>query len=157
MGHRSISMTLRYTQLYEATKSYNRVIYFGRTAWTDAPHFPCRDPVSCPYGHGNLPRPGSDSTLFGIRHHDRMRHMFIAGMSGMGKTSLLANMSLADIAAGHGVACIDPHGDWASSLLDAIPPSRTRSTIYFDPADVGRGGWNHLRTDCGLDHDGRDG
>jgi hypothetical protein len=105
-------------------------IFFGQTAWTDAMHFPCPDHRSCPYGHGNLPRSVDTPAVFGMRHADRRRHMIILGQTGQGKTSLLRNLLLADIAAGHGVALIDPHGDLASSLLDAIPPSRTRSTIW---------------------------
>jgi hypothetical protein len=116
--------------------SHHRVSFFGRTGWTDAPHFPCLDPGSCPYGHGNLPRPGSDSTLFGLRHDDRRRHMILLGASGMGKTTMLRNLLVADIAAGHGVALLDPHGDLANDLVSAIPPSRTRSTVYFDPSDL---------------------
>ena len=65
--------------------------------------------------------------LFGIRHEDRLRHFFVVGQTGSGKTSLLYNMSLADIAGGYGVACIDPHGDWASSLVAAIPPPHARA------------------------------
>jgi hypothetical protein len=113
------------------------ILPFGHTAWTDAWHFPCPDQGSCPYGHGNIPRPGSDSTLFGLRHEDRRRHVFILGMTGTGKSTLLRNLLLHDLASGHqGVALLDPHGDLATSLLSAIPPARTRSTIYFDPADL---------------------
>src|SRR5215216_2577971 len=50
--------------------------------------------------------------------------------------ALLRNMLVQDIGAGRGVALIDPHGDLADSLLDVIPPHRTRSTVYFDPADL---------------------
>lgn len=40
-----------------------------------------------------------------------------------------------DIEAGRGVGLIDPHGDLAIELLDAIPPARTRDVLYFAPAD----------------------
>lgn len=112
-------------------------IFFGHTAWTDALHFPCPDAAACPYGHGNLPRPDDTPTLFGVRHEDRRRHMILLGQTGQGKTTLLRNILLADIQAGHGVALIDPHGDLASSLVDVIPPSRTDTITYFDPADLG--------------------
>jgi hypothetical protein len=112
------------------------IIVFGRTAWTDTLHYPCPDQASCPYGHGNLPRRGEAPSEFGIRRADRRRHMLVLGQSGQGKTTLLRNMILADIEAGHGVALLDPHGDFAESLLSAIPPSRTRQVVYFDPADL---------------------
>jgi Helicase HerA, central domain len=101
---------------------HERVIYFGRTAWTDAPHFPCHDPDSCPYGHDTLPRPGRDSTLFGMRHTDRLRHMLILGQTGMGKTTLLHNLLLNDIAAGVGVALVDPNGDLVTDVMQWTRP-----------------------------------
>jgi hypothetical protein len=55
--------------------------------------------------------------------------MITIGQTGQGKSTLLRNMLLSDIAAGRGVALLDPHGDLADSLLDAIPPSRTRPLI----------------------------
>jgi hypothetical protein len=112
------------------------ILFLGHTAWTDAWHFPCHDQAACPYGHGNLARASDAPTLFGLRHADRLRHTIILGMTGQGKTTLLRNMLLQDMVAGHGLALIDPHGDLADSLLDAIPPSRTRTTVYFDPADL---------------------
>jgi hypothetical protein len=112
------------------------ILFLGHTDWADAPHFPCRNQVTCPNEPGNLPRPGSDSTLFGIRHHDRMRHTLLLGQTGQGKSTLLRNMILQDMVAGHGLALIDPHGDLAASLLSSIPPSRTRSVVYFDPSDL---------------------
>ena len=112
------------------------IIFFGRTAWTDTMHFPCPDQASCPYGHRNLPRRGEAPTEFGIRRHDRRRHMILLGQTGQGKTTMLRHMLLADMEAGHGVALLDPHGDFAASLLEAIPPSRIRQVVYFDPADL---------------------
>src|SRR3712207_1105539 len=112
------------------------ILFLGHTAWTDAWHFPCHDQQSCPNGHGNLPRARDVPTLFGIRRSDRRRHTIILGQTGQGKSTLLGNMILQDIIAGDGLALIDPHGDLATSLLSMIPPSRTRSVIYFDPADL---------------------
>jgi hypothetical protein len=44
-------------------------------------------------------------------------------------------MIVQDIEAGEGVGLIDPHGDLALDVLDAIPPHRTRDVVYFNPAD----------------------
>ncbi|MDD5251874.1 MAG: type IV secretion system DNA-binding domain-containing protein [Patescibacteria group bacterium] len=73
---------------------------------------------------------------FGIRTDDRRRHMYIIGKTGMGKTTLLENMVLSDIYAGHGVAYIDPHGDTAQKILDFIPANRINDVVYFNPADM---------------------
>lgn len=72
---------------------------------------------------------------FGIKTDDRRRHMYIIGKTGMGKTTLIENMVLSDILAGHGVCYIDPHGDTAEKLLDFIPPHRINDVVYFNPAD----------------------
>ncbi|MEN9557740.1 MAG: hypothetical protein RL141_109 [Candidatus Parcubacteria bacterium] len=73
---------------------------------------------------------------FGIRTDDRRRHIYILGKTGMGKTTLLENMVLSDISAGHGVAYIDPHGDTAEKILDYIPAKRINDVVYFNPADT---------------------
>jgi len=73
---------------------------------------------------------------FGIRTDDRRRHMYMLGKTGMGKTTLLENLVLSDIYAGHGVCYIDPHGDAAQKLLDYIPSHRINDVVYFNPGDV---------------------
>lgn len=73
---------------------------------------------------------------FGIRTDDRRRHMYIIGKTGMGKTTLMSNMILSDIYAGHGVCYIDPHGDEAEKLIDFIPSERINDVVYFNPADT---------------------
>jgi CxxC-x17-CxxC domain-containing protein len=73
---------------------------------------------------------------FGIKTDDRRRHVYVIGKTGVGKTTLLENMVLSDINAGHGVAYIDPHGDTTQRLLDFIPPNRINDVVYFNPADL---------------------
>lgn len=72
---------------------------------------------------------------FGLRRADRRQHLYAIGQTGAGKTSLLRNLLIQDIAAGEGVGLIDPHGDLAHDLLDHIPPWRTDHVVYFNPAD----------------------
>lgn len=73
---------------------------------------------------------------FGIKTDDRRRHVYIVGKTGVGKTTLMENMILSDIYAGHGCCYIDPHGDTAEKLLDYIPSWRINDVVYFNPADV---------------------
>ncbi len=73
---------------------------------------------------------------FGIKTDDRRRHIYIIGKTGMGKTTLMENMVLSDINAGHGVCYVDPHGDTAEKILDYIPSHRINDVVYFNPADV---------------------
>ena len=45
----------------------------------------------------------------------------MTGKTGTGKSTLLRNMLISDIAAGDGVALLDPHGDLSQEILDYIP------------------------------------
>ena len=73
--------------------------------------------------------------FFGLQGEDRRQHLYVIGKTGTGKTTLLKNLIVQDIAAGRGVGVIDPHGDLAQSLLDLIPRCRTEDVVFFDPAD----------------------
>src|SRR3989338_8362320 len=72
---------------------------------------------------------------FGIKIDDRRRHMYVIGKTGMGKTELLKNMAIQDIQAGNGLGVVDPHGEFAESLLDFVPKERINDVVYFNPAD----------------------
>ena len=72
---------------------------------------------------------------FGLFGNDRRRHCYTIGKSGVGKSTLLKNMMIQDIMAGHGVGFIDPHGDDAEDLLNLIPSQRMRDVVYFNPGD----------------------
>lgn len=73
---------------------------------------------------------------FTLANEDRFRHVFVAGKTGVGKSTLLYNTALEDITAGHGVAFIDPHGDEAEHLLDSIPSDRTNDVVYLNVGDA---------------------
>lgn len=67
---------------------------------------------------------------------ERERHIWIIGKSGSGKSTVLFNLAMADIFAGEGVAIIDPHGDLAEDILDAIPQSRINDVCYLDAGET---------------------
>lgn len=69
-----------------------------------------------------------------ITPEDRMRHFYILGQTGTGKTTLMKNMINQDIRDGNGVCFIDPHGTDVLDVLAAVPPERKDDVIYFDPA-----------------------
>jgi hypothetical protein len=73
---------------------------------------------------------------FGIKRKNRRGHMYVVGMTGTGKSTLIRNMVSHDIEAGYGVALIDPHGDLAEEVLDSVPASRIDDVIYLNPADL---------------------
>jgi hypothetical protein len=66
---------------------------------------------------------------------DRMRHAFIMGQTGTGKSTLLESMIVQDIRAGRGLAVIDPHGDMIENVLKRVPPERAEDVILFDLLD----------------------
>jgi len=66
---------------------------------------------------------------------DRMRHTYIIGKTGVGKSELLKEMIKQDIKEGHGVCVIDPHGDLIEDTLRYLPPERAEDVIHFDPSD----------------------
>lgn len=69
---------------------------------------------------------------------DRVRHMYVIGQTGTGKTVFLKNMIIQDIKNGDGVCFIDPHGNDIQDILANIPPERIDDVIYFDPAYTAR-------------------
>lgn len=69
---------------------------------------------------------------FGIKDVDRMQHIYSIGRTGMGKTYLLVRVAKQDIANGHGVAILDPHGDAAQELVSSVPTERLKDLVYLD-------------------------
>lgn len=92
----------------------------------------------------------TSGTLLGINRHrnierpiyvsekDRMRHFYVIGQTGTGKSVFLQNLIVQDIQSGNGVCMIDPHGTDIEEVLGAIPPERADDVIYFDPANLER-------------------
>ena len=77
-------------------------------------------------------------TIFGIKTEDRRKHVYIIGKTGVGKSTLIANMAIDDIRKGRGVGIIDPHGDLSETILDFIPKRRMNDVIYLEPFDTER-------------------
>ncbi|HYC34566.1 MAG TPA: TraM recognition domain-containing protein [Candidatus Paceibacterota bacterium] len=73
-----------------------------------------------------------------MQAEDRMRHMYVIGQTGTGKTTLLKNMIIQDIKNGEGVCFIDPHGSDVQDILAAVPKERYDDVIYFDPGYTAR-------------------
>ncbi len=82
---------------------------------------------------------------------DRVRHMYVIGQTGTGKSTLLKNMIIQDIQNGEGVCMIDPHGSDIMDILANIPPERYEDIIYFDPSYTARPmGLNMLEYDTNF-------
>ena len=73
-----------------------------------------------------------------MSREDRMRHMYVIGQTGTGKTTILKNMIAQDIKNGDGCCFIDPHGTDIQDILSYVPKERIDDVIYFDPAYTAR-------------------
>jgi hypothetical protein len=69
---------------------------------------------------------------------DRLRHMYVIGQTGTGKTTLLKRMIRQDIMNGEGVCMIDPHGSDIQDVLSYVPKERLEDLVYFDPSNTAR-------------------
>ncbi|MBI4160064.1 type IV secretory system conjugative DNA transfer family protein [Candidatus Wolfebacteria bacterium] len=67
---------------------------------------------------------------------DRVRHMYMIGKTGVGKSTVFQNMCLQDIRNYQGACFIDPHGESIDWLLARIPANRLEDVILFDPSDT---------------------
>jgi hypothetical protein len=65
-------------------------------------------------------------------------HIAVIGPSGVGKSVLLANSILSDIAAGHGGVVIDPKGDLIDTVLDRVPRAHAERVVAIDAGDDAR-------------------
>ncbi len=89
------------------------------------------------------------NTEIRISPEDRLRHFYIIGQTGTGKTTLLKTMIRQDILNGEGVCMIDPHGSDIQEVLSFIPEERYKDVIYFDPGYTDRPmGLNMLEYDA---------
>lgn len=73
-----------------------------------------------------------------LKDEDAMRHLYIIGKTGMGKTALIVNLASHHIKQGRGVCIVDPHGDLIEDTLATMPRERADDVIIFDPSDVER-------------------
>lgn len=73
-----------------------------------------------------------------VRTADRLRHVYLLGPTGVGKSTLIANMALQDIVSGHGLALIDPKSDLVDDVLARLPQERLQDVVLLDPAHVER-------------------
>jgi hypothetical protein len=69
---------------------------------------------------------------------DRLRHLWVLGPTGVGKSTLLANLISYDIHRGDALIVIDAGGDLVSDVLARIPAARHEDVIVVDPTSTDR-------------------
>lgn len=85
------------------------------------------------FGHTNYQ---NRKLPFGMLRDDRLRHLYILGKSGTGKSKLLAIFIREDLEAGKGIGVLDPHGDLVDEVLRLVPEHRINNVALFDPGDT---------------------
>lgn len=120
--------------------------HFPPEGIASSPHLKQSRAASAPAPIG-LP---TDGTILGVNSYrgketeirlaaeDRLRHLYVIGQTGSGKSGMLRTLIDQDIRAGNGVCFIDPHGNDVIEVLASIPPERFEDVIYFDPANIDR-------------------
>lgn len=120
------------------------LMHFPVGATLSAPHLKAAKSAYAPAPIG-LPEQGTflgtneyhdQKTSIYLTPEDRLRHLYVIGQTGTGKTTLLKNMIVQDIATGNGVCIIDPHGSHVLDVLAHVPPERADDVIYFDPSHL---------------------
>ncbi len=64
--------------------------------------------------------------------------LYISGLPGVGKSTLLLHLILDDIQAGHACCVLDPHGDLIRAILDRLPDDEATlcRVVLFDPVET---------------------
>lgn len=148
--------TARPPWFWTATLSVSEIAAI--TAWPiarrDAPQLPgvpSRHPKLLPVS-GQTPK---DGRVFGvsiaqpdrpiaISVRDSMSGIAITGPTGVGKSNLLGQFALADIAAGRGVVVIDPKGDLIDDIITRADQARLDDIVVIDATDSAPIGINGL-------------
>lgn len=86
--------------------------------------------------------PGAGGTI-GYDPIDAMRHTWVIGPNGVGKSTLLLNLILQDLDANRPIVVIEPK-DLIADLLARIPEKRREDVVVLDPFDQAPVGINPL-------------
>lgn len=78
--------------------------------------------------------PGLKTRPVALPIADRLRHLWLLGPTGVGKSTAIANMALQDATAGYGLVVVDPKADLVDDVLARMPEDRLNDVIVLDPA-----------------------
>jgi hypothetical protein len=78
--------------------------------------------------------PGMENRLLTVRVEDRLRHTLAVGPTGSGKSWLLTQMILQDIAAGRGVFAVDMKGDLIHDIISRVSETDAERLVVVDPS-----------------------
>jgi hypothetical protein len=82
--------------------------------------------------------PGMTGRPLALATADRLRHTWVLGPTGVGKSTLLANLIRQDMEAGRGLVVLDPKGDLVTDALARVPEQRRNDVLVLDPSATDR-------------------
>jgi len=100
----------------------------GARALAPSPAIPATGPHTKPLGVADT---GTGRGV-AITVPDARHHVHILGATGVGKSTLLANLILADADAGRGLVVVDPKGDLITDVLSRLPQRCAERVVLFD-------------------------
>ncbi len=77
-----------------------------------------------------------DRRRVGLAVVDARQHLHVLGATGSGKSTLIANLVLGDVAAGRGAVVVDPKGDLVDDIIDRLPTQVAARVVVLDPDDA---------------------
>jgi hypothetical protein len=83
---------------------------------------------------GEATYPGAERPV-AVSVRDSLLHLHVIGPTGVGKSTILCNLILQDLAAGRGAVVLDTKGDLLNDVLDRVPPRRLDDVVVLDPTD----------------------
>ena len=75
---------------------------------------------------------------------DAVYHTHLLGPTGVGKSTVLLSLALADAAEGRGLLLLDPKGDLVTDFLARLPQERAEDVVVLDPTNPCPVGFNPL-------------
>lgn len=93
-------------------------------------------PRNLPDSHRTFARAaaeGYEHIPLGIPIEDSMKHTYIIGPTGVGKSNVIERLALDDIYADRGVVLIEPKTDSGKAIMTRIPKERWGDVVYIDP------------------------
>ena len=75
---------------------------------------------------------------------DAVYHTHLLGPTGVGKSTVLLSLALADAAEGRGLLLLDPKGDLATDFVARLPQERVGDVVVLDPTNPCPVGFNPL-------------